>query len=113
MTKKTTDTLKMVGLVFMMTCFSLVLFNGIVLKTFSLNLTFFALLGATYYFSNKFRKNALTEFLLLLPAFIGMLMIILQDMGKLPFQIDLQVFTVTLYCLNIGNVLHRKEGEDE
>lgn len=113
MTKKTTDSLKIAGLVIMISSFSLVLFNGLVLKTFSLNLTFWGLLGAAYYFANKFRKNDLTEFLLLLPALIGILMILLQEMGKLPFQIDLEAFPVILYSAIIDNAFHKKEGEDE
>lgn len=110
---KTKRTVKTLGLAAMVLCSIAILYSLWMLDRLSLNFVFWGLIGAVYYFADQLKKKPWAEWLLVLPALVGVLTIVLQDMGKLPVPTDLSSLTLIFYSCLLATALNKNKGESQ
>jgi membrane protein implicated in regulation of membrane protease activity len=106
--------LKLFSYIFLLLGAGLILLNLLSPQTsFSLNGLYYLFLGLGYLMAERISKKTWLQFLLFLPVLLGFVLIILQDLGKLPLTIDLEATTLCIYACLMAVICEKARGKKD
>lgn len=77
---------------------------------------FYGLIGLLYlkpsWLVKAYKTKPYVGGLLLTPALLGLLVVILGDLGKLPVAIELDIFPIILYCTAFATTMEKEKKEN-
>lgn len=106
--------LKLFSYIFLLLGAGLILLNLLPPQTsFSLNGLYYLFLGLGYLMVEQMTKKTWLQFLFFLPILLGFVLIILQDLGKLPLMIDLEATTLCICACLMGLIYEKARGKKD